>query len=105
MPCRARPQTWLNDKLREARGTDCSEVDNAVKRRKAIHADELLAESELGQQVLTLRQEKDELLDVVWLATSGTEIRQLWQKVVELLGDEQTQLQKDALAIEPAADD
>ena len=82
-----------------------SEVENAVKRRKAVHADELLAESELGQQVLTLRQEKDELLDVVWLAASGTEIRQLWQKVVELLGDEQTQLQKDALAIEPAADD
>ncbi len=82
-----------------------SEVDNAVKRRKAVHEDELLAESELGQQVLRLRQEKDELLDVVWLATSGTEIRQLWQKVVELLGDEQTQLQKDALAIEAAADD
>ena len=82
-----------------------SEVENAVKRRKAVHEDELLAESELGQQVLTLRQEKDELLDVVWLAASGIEIRQLWQKVVELLGDEQTQLQKDALAIEPAADD
>ncbi len=82
-----------------------SEVDNAVKRRKAVHEDELLAESELGQQVLTLRQERDELLDVVWLATSGTEIRQLWQKVVELLGDDQTQLQKDALAIEPVADD
>jgi len=82
-----------------------SEVENAVKRRKAVHEDELLAESELGQQVLTLREEKDELLDVVWLATSGTEIRQLWQKVVELLGDEQTQLQKDALAIEAVADD
>ncbi len=81
-----------------------SEVDNAVKRRRAVHEDELLAESELGQQVLRLRQEKDELQDVVWLATSGTEIRQLWQKVVELLGDEQTQLQKDALAIEPVTD-
>jgi hypothetical protein len=82
-----------------------SEVDNAVKRRKAVHEDELLAESELGQQVLTLRQERDELQDVVWLATSGTEIRQLWQKVIALLGDEQTQLQKDALAIEPVAGD
>ena len=82
-----------------------SEVDNAVTRRKAVHEDELLAESELGQQILKLRREKDELLDVVWLATSGTEIRQLWQKVVELLGDEQTQLQKDALAIEAVADD
>ncbi len=82
-----------------------NEVDNAVTRRKAVHEDELLAESELGQQVLRLRGEKDELLDVVWLATSGTEIRQLWQKVVELLGDEQTQLQKDALAIEPVTDD
>ncbi len=81
------------------------EVDNAVKRRKAVQEDELLAESELGQQVLKLRQEKDELVDVVWLASSPKQIKALWEKVAELLGDEQTQLQKDALAIEPVADD
>ncbi|NQU24426.1 MAG: hypothetical protein HQ567_24350 [Candidatus Nealsonbacteria bacterium] len=82
-----------------------SEVDNAVKRRKAVHEDELLAESELGQQVLRLRQEKDELQDVVWLASSCREVKALWGKVTELLGDEQTQLQKDALAIKAIADD
>ena len=47
-----------------------SEVGNAVKRRQAVHEDELLAESELGQQVLKLRQEKENLLDTVWLAAS-----------------------------------
>ena len=78
-----------------------SEVDNAVKRRKVVHKDELLAESQLGQQVLHLRQERDELQDVVWLATSPKQVKALWEKVAELLGDEQTQLQKDALAIEP----
>ncbi len=82
-----------------------SEVDNAVKRRKAVHEDELLAESELGQQVLRLRQEKDELQDVVWLASSPKQIKALWEKVAELLGDDQTQLQRDALAIEAVADD
>ena len=82
-----------------------SEVDNAVKRRKEVHEDGLLAESELGQQVLKLRQEKDELQDVVWLASSSREVKALWEKVTELLGDEQTQLQKDALVIEAAVDD
>ena len=82
-----------------------SEVDRAIKRRKAVHKDELLAETELGQQVLRLRQEKDELQDVVWLATSPKQVKALWEKVAELLGDEQTQLQKDALAIEPVADE
>ncbi len=62
-----------------------------------------LAECELGQQVLKLQHEQDELLDVVWLATSGKQIRDLWAKVAELLDDEQTQLQRDALAIEPLA--
>ena len=80
-----------------------TEVANAVKRRKDIHEEELLAECELGQQVLKLRHEQDELLDVVWLATSGKQIRDLWAKVAELLGDGQTQLQRDALAIEPLA--
>ena len=82
-----------------------SEVDNAVKRRKAVHEDELLAESELGQQVLKLRSEKESLLDTVWLAASAKQIKDLWHKVAELLGDEQTQLQRDALAIEPVNDD
>jgi Flp pilus assembly protein TadD len=46
-----------------------SEVDGAVRKRTAVHEDELLAESDLGQQVLRLRREREELLDVVWLAT------------------------------------
>jgi len=81
------------------------EVDRAIKRRKAVHKDELLAESELGRQVLRLRQERDELQDVVWLATSPKQVKALWEKVAQLLGDEQTQLQKDALAIEPATNE
>ena len=78
-----------------------TEVENAVKRRKVIHEDELLAEGELGQQVLKLRQEKEDLLDTVWLAASTKQIKELWSKVAELLDDEQTQLQRDALAIDP----
>ena len=78
-----------------------SEVDAAIRKRQDVHEDELLDESELGQQVLRLRGEKEELLDVVWLASSPKQIKQLWSKVAELLGDQQTQLQRDALAIEP----
>ena len=78
-----------------------AEVSNAVKRRKAVHEDELLAESEFGHQVLKLRQEKESLLDTVWLACSAKQIKELWGKVAELLGDEQTQLQREVLAIEP----
>jgi hypothetical protein len=75
------------------------EISNAIGRRQTIHEDELLAEDPLGQQILRLRQEKDNLLDTIWLATSPQQIKELWQKVVDLLGDEQTTLQKEALAI------
>ncbi len=78
-----------------------SEVDGAIRKRKAVHENELLAESELGQRVLHLRQEGEELLDVVWLATSSKQIKQLWAKVAELLGAQQSQLHRDALAIDP----
>ena len=75
------------------------EVRNAIQRRQTVHEEELLAEDPLGQEILRLRHEKENLLDTIWLATSPNQIRQLWQKVVELLGEEQTALQKEALAI------
>jgi len=82
-----------------------SEVDKAVDKRKALHEEELLAQTELGRQILQFRAEKDDLLDTVWLATSPKQIKDLWSKVLELLGDETTQLQRDAMAIAPLADE
>ena len=72
-----------------------------INRRKSVHEDELLADCEIGRQILGLRQERDNLLDTVWLASSPKQIKELWTKVATLLGDEQTPLQRDALAIEP----
>lgn len=81
-----------------------NEVENAVKSRQAIHEDELLADCEVGRRILTLRREKESLLDCVWLASSPIQVRELWSKVSELLGDEQTQLHRDALTIPPVQD-
>lgn len=81
------------------------EVTAAVNRRQAVHEEELLARDPHGKRILKLRQEKDELLDTVWLATSGKQIKQLWQSVAELLRDEPTELQTQALHIEPVETD
>jgi hypothetical protein len=78
-----------------------TEVTNAIQRRQKVHEDELFAQDPIGQKILALRLEKDELLDTVWLASSPKQIKELWTKVADLLGDEQTRLQKDALAIQP----
>ena len=79
------------------------EVARAVQRRQAVHEEELLAEDERGREIVRLRRAKDNLLDTVWLATSPAEVKTLWQKVIDLLGEEQTPLQKEALAIKAAA--
>jgi len=78
------------------------EVTGAIERRQKLHEDELLADTETGREILRLRQEQEELTDVVWLATSPREIKTLWSKVSELLQDDATRLQQEALAIEPA---
>jgi hypothetical protein len=78
-----------------------NEVEQAIERRTKVHADELLAEDQRGRRILQLREERDNLLDSVWLATSPKQIKLFWEKVAELLGDKQTQLERDALAIEP----
>lgn len=77
------------------------EVNRAIETRAKVHEDDLLAESETGRKILELRNERDNLLDTVWLATSSAQMKTLWSKVAELLGDEHTPLQRDALAIPP----
>lgn len=109
----ARDSQVSRELLAQVRGVDVSTIDTygryssdpevtkAIKSRQAVHEDELLAEHDLGQEVIKLRLEKEHLLDTVFLATSPIQIRTLWQQVSDLLGDELSQLQKSALQIEP----
>jgi hypothetical protein len=80
---------------------DRSSIAKAIERRQTVHEERLLAEHELGRRIASLRQERERLIDTVWLATSSAAIRELWAKVGHLLGDEPTQLERDALAIKP----
>jgi hypothetical protein len=84
---------------------DHPEIRAAITKRAALHEEELLAGHDLGQQVLRLRAERDKLLDVIWLATSPLQVRQLWTKVAELLGEEPTRLERQALSIPPAGEE
>jgi hypothetical protein len=84
---------------------DHPEIRAAITKRLAIHEEELLAGNELGRQVLKLRAEKENLLDVIWLATSSSQVRQLWTKVAELLGEEPTHLEREALSIPPPGEE
>ena len=86
-------------------GRYSNDVDQAIDKRKVVIEDELLAQTDLGRQILKLRAERESLLDAIWLATSPRQVKDLWSKVAELLGDEPTQLERDALAIPPVADE
>ena len=77
------------------------EVNNAIKARQVVHEETLLREHEIGRQVTQLRLERENLLDTVFLATSPVQVRDLWQKVSDLLGDELSQLQREAMKIAP----
>ncbi len=81
-----------------------AEAAEAIARRQAAHQDQLLADDPVGREVSRLGAEKESLLDTVWLAASPSQIKQLWAQVGALLGDEPTQLEREALAIEPAAE-
>ncbi|MBX3438886.1 MAG: hypothetical protein KF861_15450, partial [Planctomycetaceae bacterium] len=75
-----------------------------ITKRTSVHEQELLEKDDLGRKILALRQEKEEMLDTVWLATSGKHIRELWTSVTELLQESPTLLQTKALSIPPDAD-
>ncbi len=85
----------------EVRYSEHGDVQRAVRRRQQLIERELLAEDELGRRILRLRLEKEELLDTVWLATSPKQIKELWSTVASVLEQEPTELQKEALSMEP----
>ena len=74
-------------------------VARAIRQRRAAHEEELLAEDELGRQILGLRREKEALRDTVWLAACPAAVQALWQRACALLGTEPTPLQRQALAL------
>ena len=65
---------------------------------------EILQESEFGRKILRLEREREELIDTIWLATSPVQIRSLWKDLSEMLTEEPTELQKQALTYEPLDD-
>lgn len=77
------------------------EIDTLIRKRKELFRDQLQAAHPKGQQILKLQHEKDELLDTVWLATSASQIKELWSQIAEGLECELTPFQQKALAIEP----
>ena len=81
-----------------------TEVNSVIKARQVVHEETLLREHELGRQIVQLRLERENLLDTVFLATSPIQIRSLWEKVSDLLGDELSQLQRAALQIAPPSE-
>jgi hypothetical protein len=78
-----------------------SELEREIKIRQQSLEVEILAADGLGRQILKLRQEEEELLDTVWLATSPQQIRALWKSVADLLAGELTPLQQQALQTPP----
>jgi len=80
-------------------------IDNAIRARQKVHEKEFLAADPLGQHILDLQLEQEDLLDTVWLATSPVQIKQLWSRVGEILNQQPTMLQQHALALTPVPDD
>jgi hypothetical protein len=66
-----------------------SEIETAIQLCQGVHEKELLGETRLGKRILQLRQQKDELLDALWLAASGRQMGELWQRVTELVSQKQ----------------
>lgn len=78
-----------------------SEVEREIAKHKELILEQLQAAHPKGQQIQQLQQEKDELLDTVWLATSTSQIKELWSQIAEGLQSTVTPFQKKAIAIEP----
>ena len=90
-------QALGDDALRRGDYFARSEFSDVHGKHRDRIENELLKDSAIGQEILKLRTEKEALLDTVWLATSNAQIRDLWNRVSLVLGDEATDLQQSIL--------
>lgn len=74
-----------------------SAVQRALRQRQALHAQELLAETEPGRALLRWRQERAQLSDTLALALAPRAVRRLWQQVQAGGGVDLTPLQRRVL--------
>lgn len=81
-----------------------AEVSKAIRTRMECREEVLLLDSNPGRRIIELRREKENLLDTVWLANSSQQIKDLWTKVGELLQDEPTRLEREAIALPSIAE-
>ncbi len=78
------------------------EVRAALRRRRRACEAEVLAEDEVGREVLRLRRERAALAETLALARAGPRWRRWWRRALALLGQEPTPLQ-DLVAPTPPA--
>jgi hypothetical protein len=97
-------QVIKTDGLPDAVYLQQTAIDRAIRDRQKVHEKELLAADPLGRQILQLQLEQEDLLDTVWLATSPVQIKQLWNRVAEILNQKPTTLQQHALSLEPVTE-
>jgi len=79
-------------------------IEDVINREATDVEKEILQETEVGKKILRLEREREELTDTIWLATSPVQIRSLWKDFSEMLTEEPTELQKQALTYEPLDD-
>lgn len=70
-------------------------IQSAINEMVPVEEERLMKEHPLGKRVVALGEEKESLLDTVWLATSSPQIRELWQQVDRILGVSSTGLQAE----------
>jgi len=72
-------------------------IEQALKEKIPDFETQLMKSNEKGSRILKLENEKETLLDTIWLATSAPQIRDLWVQVDQLLGKGSSALQSNIL--------
>ncbi|MDF1815017.1 MAG: hypothetical protein P1V20_22625 [Verrucomicrobiales bacterium] len=76
-------------------------VNREIESKTKLFEEDYLSESKLGSEIVRLRSEKENLLDTIWLATTNRQIKELWTQTTDLLGEQPTLLQKQAIETAP----
>lgn len=76
-------------------------IEERIKSGQEIVVDRMMKGHPVGLKILTLKKEQDRLLETVWIATSTAQVKELFERVNEILDEGSTPLGEKAQDIEP----
>jgi len=80
------------------------QIEDRIEKATGVVKGKMMADNDVGKEILRLQAEQEHMLETVWVATSSAQVKELFMKVNSVLNESPTGLGEMAQGIAPTDD-